>query len=191
MAESRFNEAGRQGKWVSDPMPWSVIKGLIAACYVANGRGSEWQTVTAAYSDVKGHPSGSCKYTAAFKVLKRLATFRMEHPDGKVVFRDAPAGSPACKNEITEHGSLTVRQGDNFYVRGTWPVPVSLYFNEINAPVKKDGGTDSLCCHKATVSVDVPDNLPLGEAKVSLRGEGNSFFLAGPTVEVLPPISQP
>ncbi|WP_420077042.1 hypothetical protein ACOAKG_29340 [Streptomyces sp. JL3001] len=190
LAESRFGDAGRQGKWEIDPEPWNVIKGLIAACWAGQGRPSEWQTVINAYADVKDHPSGSCKYAAAFQVLEQLALFLMEHPDGKVEFRDAPQGSTACESEIKEYSSLEVPQGGKFWVRGTWPVPVSLYFNGIKAPFQ-DGDPSVRCCHGAVLSVDAPNDLPLGEAKVSLRGEDGSFYLEGPSVQVLPPAPQP
>ncbi|MGW0555839.1 hypothetical protein ACWDZ6_16770 [Streptomyces sp. NPDC002926] len=172
-----------------------MIRGLIAACYIAEGRGADWQTVTAAYADVQGHPSGSCKYNAAFKVLKRLATFRTEHPDGKVVFRNAPTGSTACKIEITEYRSSGesgipspyVHQGGTFTVEGTWPVPVLLYFDEIVVPPFYPRDTDTQSGLNASVTERVPDDLPLGQAKVSLRGKYSQFYLPGPTVTIRPP----
>ncbi|MFH0518607.1 hypothetical protein ACHBTE_15710 [Streptomyces sp. M41] len=190
LAQTRYQDAGRQGKWESDPYPWKVLKGLVAACHIAQGHSDQWQTVTSAYSEVKGHSSGSCKYDAGFRVLEELAVFRMQHPDGKVVFGPPRSGRAACPNEITEFSSSTVRQGGYFGINGTWPVPVSVYFDEVKASFQP-GDPKDRCCHRAGLSVEVPDGLPLGEAHVTLRGEGNSFYLAGPTVTVLPSVEQP
>ncbi|GCD40710.1 hypothetical protein [Streptomyces paromomycinus] len=190
LAQTRYLAAGRQGQWEVAPHPWNVLKGLVAACFVAQGQTDRWQTVTTAYAQVKGYSTGSCKYRAAFRVLEELALFRIRHPDGKVVFGAAPAGRNACPNGITDHSSTTVYQGGDFFISGTWPVPVSVYFNNRKVPFQA-GDPNDRCCHKGILPVEVPADLPLGKAQVSLRGDGNAFRLDGPTVTVLRPQSSP
>ncbi|WP_030955198.1 hypothetical protein [Streptomyces sp. NRRL S-481] len=183
-ARDKYDTVGPERRANSDPNTWNLLKGLIGICLAVQGDESEWETVVDSYRDVRGISTGNCKYEAGYRLLEAVASFVQAHPDGKVLIDDAPTGpgSAACPYRIqdvyvsaTGRSPETVAPGTELWARGTWPSEVGrVLLNGTEAPVIRLPDSDQhSCCHNASVSFTVPENMPKGTVnEVTVTGAG-------------------
>ncbi|EPH42029.1 hypothetical protein ABT390_35210 [Streptomyces aurantiacus] len=184
-ARYKYNAAGPE-RWQSNPAPWKVLEGLIAACHAVGGQEDEWRKVIDAYSAVRNTSSGDCKFRAGHGTLKALAEFRVAHPNGRVRIRPASNGVRACPAVITRVSDRKVARGTRVSVTGTWPSAVTIRLGSREPKVEvNEGNPDAGCCHNATVNFHVPADMPTGGAPLTLTA--GSVTLDGGTIEITAP----
>ncbi|MFI6009926.1 hypothetical protein ACIBAG_14065 [Streptomyces sp. NPDC051243] len=145
--------------------PWNLVRGLTFACLAAKGETARWKDAVQQYDslDGPGFARGSCRDTAAYRMLKQVVDWHRQHPQGKVTLLPASEATTACPLGITnvDPGPEVVLEPPywGFTVEGTWPSEV------INVDLEIEGATvltlaphSNQCCEGAKVSFQLPES---------------------------------